>query len=462
MAPKLSVFWSPQHKAERPDDIEYIRKLNPYDILILQPDVQDVIDAHIASQHSEIVLRWWELDDNRGNEGADGVYGELRRDPRGLARRTVEELVVRVARMEQEAKRRLAPFPDREQLICHLVNEPDTNDLMEQINLYTVEACEMARRNSLRLEALNLGTGHPAHLNANGEPDWSPLNASLDAIVRGNHYAVVHEYFNQLGVNHESTNPWHIFRHQWAPRGPNWKIGEFGLENLVNHLSPGHQGWQGVVPAPVYMEQIEYYMRHVREDVKSVRMYMTDYRDPVWATFDTRPIHGELAMLQARLPAHQDDNQDNEVHIPVVLHQSDYFGRCVDWILKWEGGYVNDPADPGGETHWGISKRSYPDLDIRNLTKQEAIEIYRKDYWEASRSNTFPWPLCLVHFNASVNTGIYRASTFLEEAGHNPYTYLAKQLRWYTTLSLWPYFGMAWTRRMADLLETIAPYGNNL
>jgi hypothetical protein len=114
-----------------------------------------------------------------------GLYEHLEKDPRGLASRTIEEFIVRVARMEQEARRRGLSFPEREQLICHLVNEPDTNHLMSQINLYTVAACEAARRNGLRLEAFNLGTGHPAALNANGRPDWTPLMAASWTPLRG-------------------------------------------------------------------------------------------------------------------------------------------------------------------------------------------------------------------------------------------------------------------------------------
>lgn len=50
-------------------------------------------------------------------------------------------------------------------------------------------------------------------------------------------------------------------------------------------------------------------------------------------------------------------------------------------LIKEEGGYVNDPIDKGGETKFGISKRSYPHLDIKNLTKEEAKVIYKRDFY---------------------------------------------------------------------------------
>ena len=59
------------------------------------------------------------------------------------------------------------------------------------------------------------------------------------------------------------------------------------------------------------------------------------------------------------------------------------FDRAFEKTLRFEGGgeLVDDPNDAGGPTRWGISQRAYPDLDIKNLTKEGAKEIYRKDYW---------------------------------------------------------------------------------
>lgn len=57
------------------------------------------------------------------------------------------------------------------------------------------------------------------------------------------------------------------------------------------------------------------------------------------------------------------------------------FEGAVEDLLALEGRYVNDVGDPGGETNFGISKRSYPELDIKNLTREHAIEIYRRDWW---------------------------------------------------------------------------------
>ncbi len=61
------------------------------------------------------------------------------------------------------------------------------------------------------------------------------------------------------------------------------------------------------------------------------------------------------------------------------------FDRAVQFTLDHEGGYVDDPDDLGGETNFGISRRQYPDLDIRTLTRNDAEQIYRRDYWLANQ-----------------------------------------------------------------------------
>ena len=58
------------------------------------------------------------------------------------------------------------------------------------------------------------------------------------------------------------------------------------------------------------------------------------------------------------------------------------FDVSIAVILKNEGGYVNNPADPGGETNFGICKESYPDVDIKSLTVDGAKVIYKRDFWD--------------------------------------------------------------------------------
>jgi len=90
--------------------------------------------------------------------------------------------------------------------------------------------------------------------------------------------------------------------------------------------------------------------------------------------------------------------------------------NAIDFVLSYEGGFVDNPADPGGATNWGISARSYPKLDIKNLTKEEAQEIYRCDYWNAVHGDELPGPLAMVAFDAAVNQGAGTAKRMLQVA----------------------------------------------
>lgn len=89
---------------------------------------------------------------------------------------------------------------------------------------------------------------------------------------------------------------------------------------------------------------------------------------------------------------------------------TELFHRCIEVILRHEGGYVNHPADPGGETNFGICRRNYPDLDIRNLTREQAIEIYYRDYWLPLNLSGIRDPQAVLEiFDMGVNAGLRTA-----------------------------------------------------
>lgn len=89
--------------------------------------------------------------------------------------------------------------------------------------------------------------------------------------------------------------------------------------------------------------------------------------------------------------------------------------KCIDIILKNEGGYVNHPNDPGGETNFGIAKKFYPDLDIKNLTHNQAIEIYHLDYWDKMNLLGINNENLVLHlFDMGVNAGIKTAIKMIQ------------------------------------------------
>ena len=101
------------------------------------------------------------------------------------------------------------------------------------------------------------------------------------------------------------------------------------------------------------------------------------------------------------------------------------FDKAFAFAMTWEGGakLTNIPGDRGGLTKYGIAQTAHPDLDIANLTEEQAKDIYRRDYWMVSGAFQLPEPLDLLHFDAAVNHGPGRAAAFLKASGGKPVAY---------------------------------------
>jgi lysozyme family protein len=92
------------------------------------------------------------------------------------------------------------------------------------------------------------------------------------------------------------------------------------------------------------------------------------------------------------------------------------FEICIGRLLGNEGGYVNNPKDPGGETNWGISKRSYPQEDIKALTRERAMAIYKRDFWDKIDLDHAPLGIAEQLLDFAVNSGMPVAVCALQRA----------------------------------------------
>lgn len=150
------------------------------------------------------------------------------------------------------------------------------------------------------------------------------------------------------------------------------------------------------------------------------------------------------------------------------------FDSAFELVIGHEGGYVNHPNDPGGETKFGVSKRAYPNVDIKNLTLDKAKDIYLRDYWNRLSLESLPDEIRFDLFDAAVNSGVKTAAIFLQRALHvtddgviGPATIAAasklspqildkrisaQRLLYLCNLKTWPDFGKGWVRRVAQNL----------
>lgn len=155
------------------------------------------------------------------------------------------------------------------------------------------------------------------------------------------------------------------------------------------------------------------------------------------------------------------------------------FDISINRLLGIEGGYVNNPKDPGGETKFGISKRSYPKLDIKALTREQAVALYKRDFWDVVSGNTLPAGIGYQLLDTAVNSGtgtalrmVQRAVNVADDGNVGPVTiaaiknieshdlimnFLAERLVFMTNCSGWMTFSKGWARRVALNLK----YGAN-
>ena len=156
------------------------------------------------------------------------------------------------------------------------------------------------------------------------------------------------------------------------------------------------------------------------------------------------------------------------------------YDKCLKTILHHEGGYVNHPKDPGGETNLGVTKRVYQEhggtKDMKDLLVEDVAPIYKKGYWDKMKGDDLPSGLDLCVFDFGVNAGPGRAAKFLQsmigttvDGGIGPNTlakveeyvrengehetvkkYQEMRQKYYEQLSTFATFGKGWTRRVEE------------
>ena len=144
----------------------------------------------------------------------------------------------------------------------------------------------------------------------------------------------------------------------------------------------------------------------------------------------------------------------------MAVIKDEAFLEFVQFVFKWEGGYVNDPNDSGGATKYGITKRWYPHLDIKNLTKEEAMDIYYKDYWLRAGCDKKFYPCNLLMFDTSVHMGIFRAKQ-IAEASLSWQDFILRRIEYYTKIPSAQYYLKGWINRCLGLWKEIKSKGGH-
>ena len=160
------------------------------------------------------------------------------------------------------------------------------------------------------------------------------------------------------------------------------------------------------------------------------------------------------------------------------------FDKCLEMLLKHEGGFVNHPKDPGGMTNLGVTKAVYDkwigrastEAEMRALTPKDVAPIYKKNYWDKVRGDDLPSGADWACFDWAVNSGSGRPAKALQRivgatqdgaigpqtlkmvASQDPKMIVEKMYdqrqAFYENLKTFETFGRGWTRRNKETKET--------
>jgi lysozyme family protein len=166
------------------------------------------------------------------------------------------------------------------------------------------------------------------------------------------------------------------------------------------------------------------------------------------------------------------------------------FDKAFELLIGHEGGYTTNPKDAGNwtggkvgvgvnkGTKYGIAANSYPNLDIKNLSLDQAKAIYKRDYWDKVKGDQLPQSLAFHVFDMAVNSGVSRGIKLLQKTigtnedgligpktlaavnamnvNHAIHIYNANRLQFYTSLRDFSVFGKGWVNRVANNLKLSA------
>ncbi len=296
MTTGIGVYWSPGHN--RPTDLDYIRKLKPPVVRILEPDVQQMSDAYQEAPNAIIMPRLWWLDDGSGEQKK-----QANSDPIGTADRHAHQWINQLEVWEAEANERHIPWPTN--IVVTGVNEPNDGLTVEAQVSYTVEFLDQCKRLGMRAAALCLGVGWPANTGPDTPVNWEPYEPVLDAIKRGNHILNLHEYWYD-----DPTNGWTWLAGRHVQLPAHWDvgiiIGECGVDRNVDldrwHNEGGQRGWRGNIGAEEYAVDLVWYADACDPRVIAVLPFATDYRSDDWRSFDTQEAHNHILALADNEP----------------------------------------------------------------------------------------------------------------------------------------------------------------
>jgi len=294
MTTRLGVYWSVMHR--RPQDYDYFQRLQPTVLKIMDGGPNDYAWVRANLPNTLVLARDWALSEQ---------HDDMRRDPTATGKRHAQEWSQHAGRLGF----------DRAQTLVLGINEPRVweTEMRDALTPYTVAFLDECGRLGLRGGAMQLSVGWPANSGSGTPPDWNPYAPIYDAIRRGSHVLVCHEYWADQGPG--EMWGWWGGRSLKCPWDVPIVIGECGVDMYVKDALQSHnqRGWQGRMDAERYARELADYVGRMSADETFVGccVFATDFANREWASFDTEPAREQIIAAAPQ-------KKDSTVYVPIA------------------------------------------------------------------------------------------------------------------------------------------------
>lgn len=165
--------------------------------------------------------------------------------------------------------------------------------------------------------------------------------------------------------------------------------------------------------------------------VQKARESLSD--QAIWRKIQDNPAQAKADILKALTG--KDAPVRPGISAAVASGQPGGFDSASQFVLGIEGGYSAKDGNSGAPVNFGINQRANPDVDVKNLTRDGAVQLYRDRYWNAINADNLPPATAAVAFDTAINMGVGKAKQLLAETGGDPAAMIARRREIYTTMA---------------------------
>lgn len=367
----LGAYYDPWHW--RGEDAEFMGACDSAWTLIHQPSARAIHVVREVLPNTNVLLRSWDIDDSNGDRKR-----EMYADPKGAAHKHLDMWAAKRDELKAELQRNGWVY-DESKWFMQLINEPDPA-YVPQVVEYSLEAMRIAQERGWHLGVVVSSEGNFSKPSEN-DHGWTLCKPLEKPINDGGHVLVIHEYWEPKGPNFGEDGGNHAWRHHIIPLDVPIIVGEAGANGYIQnrYSSTDDSGWGKHLSAAQYAAQVKEYIEGCDTRVKGVLLFLLDYHNDQWKSFDIHDAADELMAIKDVKP---------QVPSPFVSKSPQVTTHLPAINNGAPSAPIYPPFDPARDENWlspakqgtvaaiVLNGRSGPGLDypvVRQLMQGEQI-----------------------------------------------------------------------------------------